>query len=133
MIVLDTDVLIEVFDKHSDKGNRILKELTERGDSICTTAINLHEVMYGLQKYAKQIAVLQELPVIDYTKEDAHTSVRLELAAEKVGSPVRRTDAMIAAIAITNEAHLFTLDQKHYTTMEPSGLKLLHLDEFRQA
>jgi len=49
MILLDTNVLIEIFDKHSEKGDQILRRILEQGDSIGTTAINLHEVMYGLQ------------------------------------------------------------------------------------
>ena len=126
MILLDTDVLIEIFDKHSQNGDQILKRILEKGDNVGTTAINLHEVMYGLQKYAKPVSEVLQLPVLNYGKEDARLSVRLELAAEKAGTPIRRTDAMIAAISISNEADFFTLDSKHFGPMKNMGLKLFH-------
>lgn len=124
MILLDTDVLIEIFDKRSEKGDQLLRRILERGDSIGTTAINLHEVMYGLEKYAKPVSEILQLPVLNYTKEDSRLSVRLELAAEKTGTLIRRTDAMIAAVAINNEADFFTLDSKHFGSMRSLGLKL---------
>ena len=126
MIVLDTDVLIEIFDKHSQRGDQILERIVRKGDNVGTTAINLHEVMYGLQKYAKPISDIMQLPILNYTREDARISVRLELAAERVGAPIRRTDAMIAAIAINNEADFFTLDSKHFGPMKNMGLRLFY-------
>jgi tRNA(fMet)-specific endonuclease VapC len=124
LILLDTDVLIEIFDKHSEKGDQVLRRILERGDSVGTTAINLHEVMYGLQKYAKPVSEIVQLPVLNYTKEDSRVSVRLELAAEKAGTPVRRTDAMIAAVAINNEADFFTFDLKHFGPLKSHGLRM---------
>ena len=85
MIVLDTDVLIEILDKRSEKGDETLRIVLESGDSISTTAVNLHELMYGLQKYAKPLGEVLQLPVLNYTKEDARLSARLEVGAEKTG------------------------------------------------
>jgi len=125
LIILDTDVMIEIFDRHSEKGEEAMRSILERGDGVATTAINLHEVMYGLEKYAKPVSDILQLPILNYTKEDSRRSVRLELAAEKSGKPVRRTDAMIAAIAISNQADLFTLDSKHFRPMTSLGLHML--------
>jgi len=126
LIVLDTDVLIEIFDKHSEKGDEILRRILERGDSVGTTSINLHEVMYGLQKYAKPVSEILQLPILNYTKEDSRVSVGLELAAEKAGRPLRRTDAMIASVAINNEAEFFTFDSKHFGQLKSFGLKMFN-------
>ncbi|MEM1515548.1 MAG: type II toxin-antitoxin system VapC family toxin [Candidatus Bathyarchaeia archaeon] len=98
MIVLDTDVLIEIFDKRSARGDEALRKLIEKGEDVATTVINLHEILYGLEKYAKPVRDVLLLPIIDYTKRDAQLSAELELKAESLGTPVRRTDAMIAAI-----------------------------------
>jgi predicted nucleic acid-binding protein len=49
MIVLDTDVLIEVFDKKSVKGDDVLRRLDKSGEDVATTVINLHEILYGLE------------------------------------------------------------------------------------
>ena len=83
MIVLDTDVLIEVFDKQSEKGDEALEKILESGDSVSITAINLHEIVYGLQKYAKPVREVLQLPVLNYTKEDAHLSANIEFEAER--------------------------------------------------
>lgn len=64
------------------------------------------------------------LPVLDYTKKDAMLSARLEFEVEKGGRPVRRTDSMIAAVAINNNAVLYTFDVKHFMPLKCLGLKL---------
>ncbi len=40
MIILDTDVLIEIMDKKSKKGEELLKRIVESGKDICITAID---------------------------------------------------------------------------------------------
>jgi len=124
MMLLDTDVLIEIFDKSSEKGRTALDDITKSGESIATTSINLHEILYGLEKYAKPVKEVLLLPVLDYTKKDAMLSARIEFEAEKGGKPVRRTDSMIAAVAINNNAVLYTFDAKHFMPLKPLGLKL---------
>jgi len=124
MITLDTDVLIEILDRRSKIGDEALKLILESGERIGTTSINLHEVLYGLQKYAKPVKEVLQLPVANYTKEDANLSAKIELDAERMGTPIRRTDAMIAAITINNGASLYTLDTKHFEPIKALGLKL---------
>ena len=124
MIVLDTDVLIEIFDKRSVRGDEALSRLVERGEDVATTSINLHEILYGLEKYAKPVREVLLLPVLDYTKRDAGLSAEIELRAERMGMPVRRTDAMIAAIALNRGAALYTFDLKHFEPLKTLGLKL---------
>jgi tRNA(fMet)-specific endonuclease VapC len=53
MIVIDTDVLIEILDKKSEKGGDALNRILQSGEEIATTTINMHEILYGLSKYAK--------------------------------------------------------------------------------
>lgn len=124
MIVLDTDVLIEIFDRRSLKGDEALRRLFERGEDVATTVINLHELLYGLEKYAKPVRDVFLLPVIDYTKRDAELSAKLELKAEDLGMPTRRTDAMIASIVMNRGASLYTFDLKHFKVFKNFGLKL---------
>ena len=124
MIVLDTDVLIEIFDRGSIKGEEALERLVRCGEDICITVINLHEVLYGLSKYAKPVREVLRLPVLSYRKEDAILASELELKLERRGMPIRRTDAMIAAIAINNNAKLYTFDVRHFKPLEEYGLKL---------
>ena len=124
MIVIDTNVLMEIFDKKSQKGDEALNKILESNENISITTINLHEILYGLQKYAKPVKEILQLPVLNYTKKDARLAAELELETEKTGRAIRRTDAMIAAITINNAASLYTLDLKHFKPLEAIGLKL---------
>jgi len=124
MIVLDTDVLIEIMDRRSKKGEKLLRKVLETGEDVCITVINLHEILYGLYKYAKPVDEVLELPVLSYTKDDAALAAKLELKMEEKGESIRRTDAMIAAIVINNNGKLYTLDLKHFKPLEPLGLEL---------
>jgi len=114
LILLDTNVLIEILEKRSREGEEMYSSLISSGEAIATTAINLHELLYGLEKYAKPLKEILQLPVIDYTKQDAELSSRIELDMENAGLKTRRMDTMIAAIAINHSAKLFTLDKKHF-------------------
>lgn len=124
MIAVDSDVLIEILDKKSEKGAEALKRILASGEEVCTTVISIHEVLFGLHKYGKPVKELLQLPVLNYTKNDATLSSKLELEAEQTGKPIRRTDTMVAAIAINNNAVLFTFDLKHFGALKPHGLKL---------
>jgi hypothetical protein len=85
------------------------------------------EILYALQKYAKPIKETLLLPVLNYTKKDSILSSKMELEAESRGMPIRRTDAMIAAITINNGATLYTFDLKHFSPLKSLNLKLFHL------
>jgi predicted nucleic acid-binding protein len=126
MIVLDTDVLIEILDKKSKKGDKILEKLTESGKKICTTSINMHEILYGLYKQKKRgvAGKVKALDALTFSKEDATISSKLEAELEKKGKPVARLDCMIAAIVIGRNAKLCTLNLKHFTHFERFGLKI---------
>jgi len=124
MIILDTDVLIEIFDRDSERGDGAMEAILESGQDIATTSINLHEILYGLEKYAKPVKDVLRLPVLDYTKRDALLSASIEVKAEKEGAAIRRTDSMIAAVAINHGAQLYTFDHKHFQQLEAMGLEL---------
>lgn len=85
LIVLDTDIVIEILDKKSRKGDEALKRIQTSGESIGITSITLHELLYGPDKYSKPVNEITQIPVLGYGKEDAVLSAKLELAAEKKG------------------------------------------------
>jgi len=124
LIILDSDVLIEILDRKSEKGDQALKQTIKSAEMIATTSFSLHEVLYGLNKYAKPVQELLLLPILSYTKKDAVLASKIELEVEKKGKTACRTDAMIAAITINNEAKLYTFNLKHFNDFEDLGLKL---------
>jgi len=114
MIIVDTDVLIEIFDKESEKGEVALKKLEKSGDDIAITALSLHEILYGHYKTKKTILGIQEINTIEFNKKDAELSAKLELEAEKNGIIIPRIDTMIASIAINRKARIYTFNNKHF-------------------
>jgi predicted nucleic acid-binding protein len=114
MIIIDTDVLIEIFDKHSNKGKDALNKLEKNQEDISITSLNLHEILFGHNKRNKNISDIYQIQTIPFTKQDAILSAELESNLEKQGKVIARTDAMIAAIAINNNAKLFTFNLKHF-------------------
>jgi tRNA(fMet)-specific endonuclease VapC len=124
LIVIDSDVLIELLDRKSEKGDQALKQTIESKEEVATTVISLHEVLYGLHKYGKTVQELLSLPILSYTKKDAVLSSKIELEAENKGKTVCRTDAMIAAITINNNAKLYTFNLRHFEALQNLGLEL---------
>lgn len=125
MILVDTDVLIEIFDKNSEKGNEALDKIEEIGEDIVITSLNLHELLYGLYKYAdrEKINKVLLLDTIEFKKDDANLSAKLEIESERKGKRATRFDAMIAAIAINRKFKLFTFNKKHFEGID--GLELV--------
>ena len=127
MIVLDTDVLIEILNKRSRRGEDAVEVLKSSDEDVVTTSIAIHEVQYGLEKRGKMNPDILRLRALPYTKGDAHLSAKLELLAEGDGTPIHRMDAMIASIAINNGARLFTYNLSHYKPLQQHGLQLLEV------
>ena len=123
MIIVDTDVLIEIFDKKSTKGDLALKKIEDAGEDIAITSLTLHEILYGIHKYGKRkIKGIEQLETIDFNREDAILSSKIELHCEKKGRIVARIDTMIAAVAINRKAKLFTFNQKHFQVIPELSL-----------
>ncbi|MFA5869082.1 MAG: PIN domain-containing protein, partial [Candidatus Bathyarchaeia archaeon] len=68
MIILDSDVLIEILDKRSKRGEEAADRLRETGEEIATTSLNLHEVLYGFEKASKKTRALDAIPVLGYDR-----------------------------------------------------------------
>lgn len=95
MILLDTDVLIEIADKHSSKGDFAISKLNSMHENICTLAINLHEFNYGIQIYGKILKNYNKIPVIPFNENDALLSSKIELDLDSKGLTVNEIDCMI--------------------------------------
>ncbi len=120
MIIVDTDVLIEMLDKNSEKGEIALKKIKDAGEHITLTSLNLHEILFGLYKNDNnsKIKKILLLKVIDFTMDDAILSAKLEVKAEKSGHKIPRFDAMISAISINRGFKLFTFNKTHFEIFE---------------
>jgi tRNA(fMet)-specific endonuclease VapC len=118
MIIVDTDVLIEIFDKQSEKGELALKTLEKAGEDVSITSITLHEILFGHYKYRKTIKDISQINTVEFNKKDAELSAKIEYDLEKKGTIISRTDTMIAAIAINRKAKLYTFNTKHFQNIK---------------
>ena len=114
MIIVDTDVLIEIFDKQSSKGKQAIELLEHADEDIAITSLSLHELLYGHYKRKKNITEIQQIHIIEFNKKDATLSAKLEHDLEKKGNMIPRFDCMIAAITMNQKAKLFTFNTKHF-------------------
>lgn len=123
MIALDTDVLIEIFDRNSNQGEEALSNL--EGHEIGTTSINLHEIGFGLMKAGQSVpSELTSLRVLDLTEDDALLSSKMEADLEGQGNSPCRFDAMIASICVNNGAWLYNLNLAHFRRFHDHGLRV---------
>ncbi len=123
MILLDTDIIIEVMDKKSSRGQEFMLKIMESGEEYCTSSVNMHELLYGIKKYSKDSRLVLQMATLECTKKDSELSAFLELGAERKGKAVPRMDAIIASIAINNGCSLYTLDE-HFEIFIETGLKM---------
>ncbi|HEX9320018.1 MAG TPA: type II toxin-antitoxin system VapC family toxin [Nitrososphaeraceae archaeon] len=125
MIIIDTDVLIEVADKISKKGDQIYEKIKSTEDDVAITSITMYEALYGLMKYSRPFQQLFLFRVFDFSNEDAQEAARLEINLENRGKKIKRTDIMIASTAINKGAYLYTFDKDFQALME-FGLRLIN-------
>jgi len=111
LIIIDTDVLIEISDKLSKDGEQIYQKIISSGEKVAITSITLYEILYGLIKCKKPTQSLLSFTVFEFGRKDAQQAARLEVELEQKGKKVKRTDIMIASIAINRDAILCTFDK----------------------
>ena len=114
MIIVDTDILIDIFDKQSERGNIALQKLERSGEDIAITSITLHEILFGHYKFSKKVRDILNINTVEFNKDDAELSAKIEFELEKKGKNISRTDTMIAAIAINRKAKIYTFNKKHF-------------------
>lgn len=124
MILLDSDVLVEILDKTSTRGEESITKILESGETVATTSITIHEVAYGLEKHGKPTKAVAALSSLPFDLEAALLSARIEAELEKAGEQVQRTDTMIAAVAVKAGAKLHTYNLRHFERMKRFGLIL---------
>lgn len=131
MIFLDSDVLIEILNKNSSRSSDIFNELEKySGEDVVISALVLEEVFFGILKVTPNADKLKdhpifEMPIIDFTKQDAILAAEIEYKMEKLGKKKPRVDSLIASTVLNHASILFTLNIKHYEGIE--GLQLIKI------
>lgn len=128
MVVLDTDVLINISKNHEQTVRKV-NEL-EKQNEITTTVINAEEFLFGLLLKGSPEEIflgkefLKKIIVYDYTSVEAEKVAEIRVQLEKQKASIGKYDQIIAGICIAKNEPLFTLNLKHFRQIK--WLKLIH-------
>jgi tRNA(fMet)-specific endonuclease VapC len=129
MTFLDTDIISYFLDANIKVKEKIL-EIIDRDEPICTTVINIYEILKGFKwknnkKKESQFKEFLE-DVVIFTIDNDVISIASDLYASlrKNGKTIGDADILIAAIVIKNNGILVSNNIKHYEDI--GGLALVN-------
>ncbi len=123
MIVLDTDVLIEIL-AGQDPWAVWFKERLPPW-RLATTSINRFELLAGARTSDEEMRLrtfLRPLAVLAFEREAADRAGRAAAERRRQGNPLPMADLAIAGICLELGASLLTLNRRHFGRIE--GLRL---------
>ncbi|MDR1231082.1 MAG: PIN domain-containing protein, partial [Spirochaetaceae bacterium] len=127
MIFLDTNIISYYFNADNTVKEKLL-EAIENEEEICTTVINIYEILKGFRwknnkrKESQFKEFLEDLVV--YTIDDRVINIASDLyaALRKKGKTIGDADIFIAAIVLKNNGTLISNNTKHYEDIEQLNL-----------
>ena len=120
MILLDTDVLIEVLRRGTAPRDWAISVITLIEFLRGVSPSKVSDVKKRLEK---------AFTVIPLTNEVIETYCKLYRTLKEKGTLIPDADLLIAATSITLKVPLATLNTKHYSRLKEEGLKLFELSE----
>ena len=116
--ILDSDILIYFLKGQKDIVEKIISLPNE---SLYTTIINYTELLYGIynsdkitQNKEKILSFLDNFKILQFDKNSSEIFAKLKAKLKKQGNIIADMDLLIASIAISNKAILFTNNLKHF-------------------
>jgi predicted nucleic acid-binding protein len=129
--ILDSDILIYFLKGDKDV---IEKVLSLPKDDLYITIVNYTELLYGIynsnkvtQNKEKILPFLEKFKLLQFDKSSSKIFAKLKAKLKKQGNIIADMDLMIASIAISNKAILFTNNLKHFKRIE--SLKILSFEK----
>jgi toxin FitB len=135
MIVLDTNVVSALMMEHVDAAAASWLDAQAR-TSVWTTSVTIFEVRFGLDTMPPgrrksrletefQSLLLNDLQdrILNFDGAAANDAAALMAGRQRAGRPIDLRDAMIAGIALSQNAMLATRNVRHFTD---SGLTVLN-------
>jgi len=131
MIVLDSNVLSELM--RTEPAQAVAAWVhTQHAGSLCTTAVSIAEIRYGLQRLpaGKRRTSLREAAddvfdaftdqVLPFDAACARHYADIVVERERAGTPISGFDAQIASICRTHQAALATRNTDDFTGLQVS-------------
>lgn len=115
IIILDTSTLIDLFRK-ADKSKSVLVSLVRQGYAYSITAISEFEIYTGATNAQLDFwdKFLERTAVIPFDKQAARTAVDINRELKKKRKQIETADLFIAAIALSKNLPLATLNKNHF-------------------
>lgn len=127
MVIVDTSIWIDFFQKSESTHQRKLENLIRDNNRAVICGIILQEILQGIrdhQSYEITKQRLMRLPFINTNKEVYLYASSLFRILRSKGITVPPVDVTIAAIALKNKIPIFTGDEHFKTVAKYSELKL---------
>ena len=127
MIFLDTNIISYYFNAN-DKVKEKLMEAVDDEEEICTTVINIYEILKGFRwknnkKKEKQFKeFLEDVVIFGIDNDVINIASDLYAYLRKNGKTIGDADIFIAAIVIKNNGTLVSNNTKHYEGIEQLNL-----------
>jgi tRNA(fMet)-specific endonuclease VapC len=129
MMFLDTNIISYYFNANTKIKENIL-EVIDNNEDICTTAINIYEILKGFKwrnnkrKETQFKEFLEDVTI--FTIDDKVIDIASDLYSNlrKKGKTIGDADILIAAIVMKNNGTLVSNNTKHYEDIEQ--LKLVN-------
>jgi tRNA(fMet)-specific endonuclease VapC len=129
MIFLDTNIISYYFNANTKIKEKIF-EIIDNDENICTTVINIYEILKGFkwknnEKKEKQFKeFLEDVTIFSIDNDVIDIASELYSNLRKNGKSIGDADILIAAIVIRNEGTLVSNNTKHYEDI--NQLKLIN-------
>jgi hypothetical protein len=131
LILVDTSVWIDFFGRSPGRAGAELRRMTEESRPVALTGVIVTEVLQGIRGdiqlfefYLSKWEMLEPKGFSTYREASA-----LSRLARSRGVSLATIDALIASIALENQASLFTLDQDFSHIARFTPLRLYTLTE----
>lgn len=133
MILLDTSVLSLAFRRRRGGEAELqvaatLRRLVAEDAPMGVPGIVLQELLSGVrtaQEFDRLKGIMDGFPLVIARREDHLTAARIANACARKGVPISTVDCLIAALAISRKAALFTLDTDFSRMAPHCGLTLV--------
>ena len=119
-ICLDSDFIIELINK-KEKANDLFEKYY-RLDTY-TTTINIFELLQRVEKIEDVESFLNKVNVLDFDEKSARLASETHKELKSKGQILEFRDLFIAAICLSNNLTLITLNKKHFSRIR--NLKLI--------
>lgn len=125
--VLDTSVLIELVDRGRED---LLEEIIALCNKVLIPWIVVYEYLYGHKYVGRSISKRKEFleklgATIWGNQEILLKALEIDVQLHKTGKPIPFSDILIASIALTYNARLLTMDEKHFSRIKGLKIKLI--------